>query len=71
MPMSAVTQYIELFCGHRAMIDANGAGPLNLLRDEAKYNQYLSQIIKGIYLFIHVMSLLIFFSVHRHIAGKR
>ncbi len=33
--MSAVTQYIELFCGHRAMIDANGAGPLNLLRDEA------------------------------------
>jgi len=35
MSMSALNQYLELFSSHRALIDANGAGPLNSLRQEA------------------------------------
>lgn len=32
--MSALTQYIELFRQHKPLIDANGAGPLNDLREK-------------------------------------
>lgn len=34
-PMSAINQYTDLFRAHREMIDANGAEPLNKLRDTA------------------------------------
>lgn len=33
--MSALTQYIELFRQHKQLINANGADPLNVLRDRA------------------------------------